>query len=45
MATPLIGYDLKLIGKYIGGKINHWVGGLIHITFQTVVVSFIEVAR
>ena len=35
MATPLIGEDLKQIDKFHGGSLNHWVGGLMHITVQT----------
>ena len=35
MATPLIGSELKQIEKSHGGSLNHWVGGLMHITVQT----------
>ena len=34
MATPLIGAELKKIEKTHGGYLNHWVGGLMHITVQ-----------
>ena len=34
MAKPLIGEDLKQIDKSHGGSLNHWVGGLMHITVQ-----------
>ena len=33
--TPLIGEELKQIERSHGGSLNHWVGGLMHITFQT----------
>ena len=35
MATPIIGEEMKQIEKSHGGSINHWVGGLMHITVQT----------
>ena len=35
MDTPLIGVELKQIEKSYGGSLNHWVGGLMYITFQT----------
>ena len=35
MDTTLIGEDLKQIDKLSGGSLNHWVGGLMHITVQT----------
>ena len=35
MATPLIGEELKQIEKLHGGSLNNWVGGIMHITFQT----------
>ena len=35
MSTSLIVDKLKQVEKYHGGSINHWVGGLIHITVQT----------
>ena len=34
MATPLIGEELKN-EKSNGGSLNHYVGGIMHITFQT----------
>ena len=34
VAKPLIGEELKLIEKSHGGPLNHWVGGLMYITFQ-----------
>ena len=34
MDTPLVGEELKQIDKSHGGSLNHWVGGLMHITFQ-----------
>ena len=34
MDTPLIGEDKKQIEKSLGGSLNHWVGGLIHIPVQ-----------
>ena len=33
--TPLNGEELKTIDKSHGGSLNHWVGGLMHITVQT----------
>ena len=35
VAKPLIGDDLKQIGKYHGVSLNKRVGGIMHITFQT----------
>ena len=35
MATHLIGEKLTKIDKYHGGSLNHWVGGFMHITSQT----------
>ena len=35
MDIPLIVEELKQIEKSHGGYINHWVGGIIHITFHT----------
>ena len=35
MATPLIGEYLKQVENSHGGSLNHWVGGIIHITVQT----------
>ena len=35
MATPLIVAELKQIEKIYRGYLNHWVGGLMHITVQT----------
>ena len=35
MATHIIEEELKQIEKSHGGSLNHWVGGIIHITFQT----------
>ena len=35
MDTPLIVEELKQIEKSHGESLNHWVGGIIHITFQT----------
>ena len=35
MATPLIVAELKQIEKSHGVSLNHWVGGIIHITVQT----------
>ena len=32
---PLFGEELKKIEKSHGRSLNHWVGGLMHITFQT----------
>ena len=34
MDTPIIVEELKQIEKSHGGSLNHWVGGLIHITVQ-----------
>ena len=34
MFTSIIGDKLKQVEIYHGGSINHWVGGLIHITVQ-----------
>ena len=33
--TPLIVEELKQIYKLHCGSLNHWVGGLVHITIQT----------
>ena len=35
MGTNLIGEDLKQMEKSHGGPLNHWVGGIIHITVKT----------
>ena len=35
MNTHIIEEELKQIEKSHGGSLNHWVGGIIHITFQT----------
>ena len=35
VAIPIIGEDLKQIDKLHGLSLNHWVGGIMHITFQT----------
>ena len=35
MDTPLIETDLNQIDKSHGVSLNHWVGGLMHITVQT----------
>ena len=35
MDTPFIGEELKQIEKSHGGSLNHWVGGIMHITVQT----------
>ena len=35
MNTPFIGEYLKQIENLYGGSLNHWVGGLVHITVQT----------
>ena len=35
MDKPLIGAELKQIERLHGGSLNHWVGGLVHITVQT----------
>ena len=35
MDTPLIGEEMKQTEKLHGGYLNHWVGGLMHITVQT----------
>ena len=32
---PLVVAELKQIEKTRGGSLNHWVGGLMHITIQT----------
>ena len=34
MATPLIGAELNQIEKSNGESLNHWFGGLMHITVQ-----------
>ena len=34
MTKPIIGEDMKQIDKSHGGSLNHWVGGLMHITVQ-----------
>ena len=34
MDTNLIVEELKEMEKYHGGSINHWFGGIIHITVQ-----------
>ena len=35
MATPIIVEELKQIDKSHGGSLNHWGGGIMHITIQT----------
>ena len=35
MATTIIGDKLKQVEKYHGVSLNHWVGGIMHITVQT----------
>ena len=35
MDTPIIGSELNKIDKTYGGSLNHWVGGIMHITVQT----------
>ena len=35
MDTPIIGEYLKQIEKSHGGSLNHWDGGIMHITVQT----------
>ena len=35
MSTPLIGKEMKKIEKSHGCSLDHWVGGLMHITVQT----------
>ena len=34
MAAPTIGEELKYIENSHGGFLNHWVGGIMHITIQ-----------
>ena len=35
MATPLIGEEMNVFEKLNVGSLNHWVGGIMHITVQT----------
>ena len=34
MAAPIIGVELNQIEKSHGRSLNHWIGGLMHITVQ-----------